>query len=616
MARNIRKNKTNNKDISYLNRYFESFRNELVRYAKTHYSDTIQDYTESSLAGMFVDMAAYVGDILSFYQDHQFNELSLETAVEDANIERLIRNSGIEITGASPSIIELNVQIKVDALKNSIGEYAPNKNLLPVVNKRSVFSSKNGISFELLENIDFSEVDANGELLAKIEIAESDSLGFPIFYYIKKVGYATSSKTEIEVIPISDTFTPFRKITLGKSDISEIISIKDSEEEEYYEVKSLTQDTVYIRQKNDLPDFLSVPERLKLIPAPRRFEKVFNAETRNTTVIFGSGNEDLFDEDVIPDPSEHAVKLFGDRKTLPFITIDPNSFLSTSTLGISPKSTSLTVRYRYGGGVNHNVAANQVNAVKTLITKFQESTPTNKVASIRASLTCNNPKAASGGENPPTLKELRQLALSGKNSQGRIVTKEDLLARIYSMPNKFGRVFRAGIRNNPFNPFASHLHVISRDDQEKLTYSSDSLKENLSKFLENYRLITDAIDIVDARIVNIGVEYSITIDANESVDVTLQTVNAKLIDYFDIRNFQIDMPIIVSEIQNIIQNTRGVVSLLDFDIKGKLNSEGLNKYSETKFEALRYTNRGILYPPPGGIFEVKYPNDDIKGRVK
>ena len=238
------------------------------------------------------------------------------------------------------------------------------------------------------------------------------------------------------------------------------------------------------------------------------------------------------------------------------------------------------------------------------------------MASIRASLICNNLHAASGGENPPSLQELRQIALSGQNSQGRIVTKEDLLARVYSMPNKFGRIYRAGIRNNPYNPFATHLHIISRDSEEKLIYSSDSLKENLSSFLENYRLITDAIDIVDAKIINIGIEYSITIDANDSVDVVLQTVNSKLIEYFNIRNFQIDMPIIISEVQNIIQNTRGVVSLLEIDIKGKPMIEGSNVYSETTFEALRYINRGILYPQPGGIFEVKYPNDDIKGRVK
>ena len=616
MAQNIRKRKINNKDVSYLNRDFESFRNELVRYAKTHYNETIQDFSESSLAGVFVDMASYIGDVLSFYQDHQFNELSLETAVEDDNVERLIRNSGIDIVGASPSYVQVGLKIRVDSVTNSLGEILPDSRYLPVVKVGTIFSSVGGVDFELLEDVDFSEVDENGTLLADIEVASSDSLGNPISYFVTKIADLTSSKTGTEVFTIGSEFVPFRQIALGKTDISEIISVKDESGEEYYEVESLTQDTVYLRLKNDLQDYLSVPERIKMIPAPKRFERIFDGNSRNTTLLFGSGDEDLFDEDVVPDPSEHAVKLFGDRKTLPFVSIDPNSFLSTSTLGISPKNTKLTIKYRHGGGVNHNVAAGKITFIKTLVTKFQDSTPAIKVTQVRASAVCSNREAASGGENPPTLRELRQIALSGQNSHGRIVTKEDLIARVYSMPNKFGRIFRAGIRNNPFNPFASHLHIISRDKDEKLTHSSDTLKENLSDFLENYRLITDAIDIVDARIINIGVNYSVTIDGDEQVDVILQSVNSKLTEYFDIRNFQIDMPIIVSEIHNIILNTKGVVSLLEFDIVGKPIVEGSNSYSEVSFNPLAYTNRGILYPLPGGIFEVKFPNDDIKGRVK
>jgi len=616
MPKNIRKRKINNKDISYLNRDFESFRNELVRYARVHYDRTVQDFSESSLAGLLTDMASYVGDVLSYYLDHQFNELSLETAVEEENIQRLIRQSGIEVVGASPSVAEIRIKIKVPAIQNSDGEYIPNKNLLPKVSVGSIFSSLGGVDFELLEEVDFSEVDVNGQLLADVEINSTDSLQNITFFNVYKNAMVTSAKTHTETFLIEDRFIPFRQLTLAKTDISEIIYVKDSDDDEYYEVENLTQDTVYIRQKNDLPDYLSVPERIKMIPAPKRFQKNFNAQSRSTQLRFGSGDENIFDEDVVPDPSEHAIKLFGDRKIVPFVAIDPNSFLTTSTLGISPRNTTLTIKYRHGGGINHNVSANQISVVKTLVTKFQDQTPTTDVVNIRASLTCVNNQPASGGENPPTLNELRQIALSGQNSQGRIVTKEDLLARVYSMPNKFGRVFRAGLRNNPYNPFASHLHVISRNDKGQLALSADTLKENLSDYLSNYRLITDGIDIVDARIINIGINYSITIDANEQVDTVLQSVNARLIEYFDIKNFQIDMPIIISEIQNIIQNTSGVVGLLELDVLSKPQVEGNNVYSDINYEPLRYTNRGILYPLPGGIFEVKFPNDDIKGRVK
>ena len=616
MARNIRKKKINNKDISYLNRDFESFRNELIRYSRVHYGDTVVDFSESSLAGLFVDMAAYVGDVLSFYQDHQFNELSLETAVEDSNIEKLIRNSGVEIVGSSPAFVELDVRIKVDAIINNIGSIVPDSTLLPKVRVGTIFSSLSGVDFELLEDLDFGDLDPNGELIATVEIASTNSANQPVNYFLSRKAKCSSAKTVTETFVMGADFVPFRQLTLSNSDVSEVISVKDTDGDEYYEVKSLTQDTVYIRQKNELQDFLSVPERIKMIPAPKRFEKIDSRVSKKTVLLFGSGDEDLFDEDVIPDPSEHAVDLFGDRKTLPFISIDPNSFLSTSTLGISPKNTTLTVKYRYGGGINHNIAASQISNVKTLVTKFQDQTPSAQVTKVRASLTCNNLQAASGGENPPTLSELRQIALSGQNSQGRIVTKEDLIARIYSMPNKFGRIFRAGIRNNPYNPFASHLHIVSRDKNGKLAHSSDTLKENISDFLEQYRLITDAIDIVDARIINIGLDYSITIDARESVETVLQSVNFKIADYFDIKNFQIDMPIIISELQNIVLNTKGVVGLLELNIVSKPLVEGSNTYSDVTFDPLRYTNRGILYPLQGGIFEIKFPNDDIKGRVK
>ena len=486
MARNIRKNKINNKDISYLNRDFESFRNELIRYARVHYANSIIDYTESSLAGMFVDMASYVGDVLSYYQDHQFNELSLETATEDANIERLIRNSGIEITGASPSFVEVDLTIKVDSiLKNDF--LVPNSNHMPKIQVGSIFSSLDGVEFELMEEVDFSETDINGVLLADVVAASTNSTGQPIDYFLTRKAICTSAKTVTETFTISDEFVAFRQVPLSNSNVSEIISVKDTDGDDYHEVKSLTQDTVYLRQINKLPDFLSVPERMKLVAAPKRFEKIVDRSSGNTVLLFGAGDEDMFDEDTIPDPSEHAVNLFGDRKTVPFISIDPNSFLGTSTLGISPKNTTLTVKYRYGGGINHNVSARQISVVKTLSTKFQDSTPSTIVSAVRSSLTCVNLAAAGGGENAPTLSELRQVALSSQNSQGRIVTKEDLLARVYSMPNKFGRVFRAGIRNNPFNPFASHLHIVSRDSEGKLTLSPDSLKENISDYLEKYR---------------------------------------------------------------------------------------------------------------------------------
>ena len=273
MPKNIRKRKINFKDTTYLNRDFESFRNELIRYARVHYGDTILDFSEASLAGMFVDMAAYVGDIMSFYQDHQFNELSLETAVEERNIERLIRSAGVEISGASPSYVEVSLKLKVDADTQTDGSTTPTVAALPVIRSGTSIASTSGVEFELLENIDFAEKDDDGELIATVEVASTNSDSVPTEYFLSRIGKFTSAKTVIESFIIPDVFKPFRTITLKNSDVNEIIRVTDTDGDDYYEVDSLTQDTVYIRQKNDLTDYLSVPERIKMIPAPKRFEK-------------------------------------------------------------------------------------------------------------------------------------------------------------------------------------------------------------------------------------------------------------------------------------------------------------------------------------------------------
>ena len=198
MAKNIRKRKVNNKDISFLNRDFESFRNELIRYARVHYGDQILDFSESSLTGMFVDMAAYVGDVFSFYQDHQMSELSLETAVENKNIERLIRQSGVKIKGASPSIVEIDITVKIDAAPaDANGSVLPDKSLLPIIIAGSVFSSKSGVDFELLENVDFSSADDEGTLLAALQIASTNAANTPTSFFMTLKGICTSAKSNI-----------------------------------------------------------------------------------------------------------------------------------------------------------------------------------------------------------------------------------------------------------------------------------------------------------------------------------------------------------------------------------------------------------------------------------
>lgn len=613
MAKNIKKQVQKQKDVSYSNRDFESLRNNLKSFVSTYYRDVLLDTSDASLAGMLIDVAAYVGDVTSFYLDHQFNENSIENAVETRNIERLVREAGVQIKGKAPALGFLDISLVIPSLLRE-GEYIPDPNKIPKIKAESIFTARNGTKFYLPDDIDFAEVDSAGDLLASFSINQTSG-GNPVDFLLTRRALVISSKLKTKSVSIPDSFKPFRTIQIDDADATEIVRVVDSDGEEYYEVDSLTQSTVFARMPNNRLDSHLADERIKMVHAPRRFVATRSATTGQFTLLFGSGNEDVFDEDVIPDPSEHAIKLYGDKKSLNKITIDPNSFLGTQTLGISPRNTTLTINYRSGGGLSHNVGVSQVTTVTTLITEFPAGMGTTEATLIRASATCNNPKVIVGGEDEPSIESLRQIALLNTNSQNRVVSREDLLARVYSLPNNFGRIFRAAVRDNPNNPQAAQLFVLSRDSRKALITSSDTLKENLSKYLSKFRIISDAIDILDASIINIGVNYTVTIKQSATSSVVIASINSKLSDYFKTDNFQIDQPIRMGEIENLILNTPDVEAITSLSFVNKTGTIVNNVYSSYSYDPARHIDRGYLFPPIGGMFELKYPNDDIIGRI-
>ena len=594
---------------SYLNKDFDSLRADLLQYARTFFPDKIQDFSEASVGGLILDMNAYVGDVMAYYLDHQFNELNIETAVEDKNIQRLLRDAGVNITGASPATADVDFYVRVNTDPDDTS--LPIHNYLPVINEGTIVSSTSGISFSLTDDIDFSEKDGDGNYLFT-QITPSSAGTPPSYYILKRSGFCVSGNTATKEFPIPNVFEPFRTISLPNSNISEIIYVFDNEGNEYHNVKSLAQNVVYKRVKNTQSDLREVPENLELLPAPYRFTSRNDINTGSTVIRFGSGRADTLDDDIIPDPSELSLPLYG-KKTFSRFSIDPNKLIETRSLGISPVNTTISVKYRYGGGLSHNVKPGSISGIKVLLTTFKSTIPSSVKSSIRASADVINPQAAAGGENQPTLDDLRRLIISAKNTQSRIVTREDLISHVYMMPNKFGRVFRVGVRSNPDNPLATQLFIVSRSSQGNLVTSPDSLKDNLSLFLDQNRLISDAIDIMDSPITNIGVTYSIVVNGISNKNIVLQQINSSLKKYFTVTNFQIDQPVFLSEIQNIILNTAGVISLSDFKLTTFSNSSSSGTYSDVIFNIEENTFKGIVSPPPGGIFEIKYPDDDIIG---
>ena len=613
MAIDIKKKFLPVRNRSYLNRDFDSIRAQLVDYAQIFFPDRISDFSESSVGGMFLDFVSFVGDNLSFYLDHQFAELSVDTATETQNIERMIRAAGVKIAAASPAVAWVDFTIEVPAEK--IGaSYFPKLSLLPVIVRGSMISSQTGIDFELTEDIDFAGKDRYGNFTANIELATATGDGTPTSFIVKKSEFCISGERATQKFTFSNVFVPFRSITLSNPGVSEIIKVKDTDLNQYYEVESLTQDNVFVAMTNATIDRELVKENLELRPAPYRFITQVGFSNKKTTLKFGSGDANAIDDDIVPDPSQFAVPLYG-KTTMTRFSIDPNSLLKTRTLGVSPQNTTLTVEYRHGGGLNHNVPARSITTLTMVKSRFLHGASSNGARSVRASLKAVNINPAGGGENPPTLGELKQLIPAIRNAQSRIVTKEDLLARVYTMPSNFGRVYRASVRSNPINPLSTQLFIISRDSAGALAISPDSLKRNLVKYLQEYRMISDAVDILDAAVVNVQIRFSVTVDPQSNKTAVIQGAISQIKNYFQIKNFQIDQVIPISDLQNILFNIDGIVTVTELRLYSLSGTYKGRQYADVSFDPVKNIIKGLLVPPTGGIFEVKYPNVDIIGSV-
>lgn len=616
----INDNKTALKSVrqrNYLARDFDGFRTVLLDYARQYYPDRIQDFSESSVGGLFLDMAAYVGDNMSFYMDHLYGELNSDTVVETPNIERSLRNSGVSIVGASSAVATVDFYIEVPVLTD--GTLNPDPSLIPTINEGTTIQSDAGVEFNLLEDVKFWKTDSvtgNISVDSSVEVVNGRRINGNITTKIlRKSGVCGSGIETTESFNIGE-FVQFRRLTLSQSDITQIISVTDSLGNVYYEVDSLTSDVVYKNVLNTTDNSIAlstVKDNLKVIPAPYRFLREVSLSDRKTTLVFGGGTADSLEDDVIPDPSEFSIPL-PYSQAFSRVPLNPQKLLQTSTLGVAASNTTLTVRYRYGGGLSHNAAPNTIRNITNLTVTFPSNPTAAQQAQIRSSIEASNPQSASGGEDSPTADELLALAPSMRGAQDRIVTKEDLISRVYTMPSNFGRVFRAAVVKNPDNPMATRLFIVSRDQNNQLVTSPDRLKINLKRYLNAYRMISDAIDIMDAQVVNLELFFQIVVDPSLNKQTLLQSIITDLKEQFDITRFHIGQPIVISDVISTIFSKQGVISVDKIRFNNLSGTVKNRDYSPVSFDPQMNTKNQILYPPDGGIFEIKYPDVNIIGK--
>ena len=608
---------TQNKDITYINKDFNDIRAQLINFSQTYFPNTYTDFSPASPGMMFLEQAAYVSDVLSFYLDNQIQETYLQYARNFDNLYDLAYMFSYKPKATGLAIVDVDFYQQIPS-KVVSSQTVPDFDYALNIAENTQVSSDSGVSFITQESIDFSVSSSNNPTV--ISIAQVNN-GEPTYYLLKKTRKAVSGNILSRNFTLG-TYQEFPTVQLAGTNISNVIDIIDSDGNKYYEVDYLGQDLVYdsIRNTNtnDPNNYQNgdAPYILRTRSENRRFVTRFlNAQTLQ--IQFGAGKPLQTDEQITPNPDNVGLGLpFGQNKLT--TAYSPSNFVFTNTYGIAPSNTVLTVRYLVGGGTSANVDANSLNSINTSTVRFLNgdisNTPTANF--VFNSIAVNNPIAASGGGDGDTIDEIRQNSLSNYNTQQRNVTADDYLIRALSMPSKFGVIAKAfTTKSSPKDPDTIlDLYILTQDINSNLTKSSETIKQNLTTYLNQYRMIGDTVNIKDAFIVNIGVEFDIITLPNFNNNEILTNCITALQRYFDINKWQINQPIILRDLTILLDAIDGVQTIADIQI---INKAGTNSgYSEYAYSISSATQGGVIYPSlDPSIFEVKFPSDDIKGRV-
>ena len=619
------------KDISYLGKDFNQFRKNLIDFTKQYFPTQYTDFNESSPGMLFMEMAAYVGDVLSYYSDNNLKESLLEQASERKNIYDLSKALGYNAKNTIPAHVNLDVFQLLPAAGTGSAVRPSWDYALTVKSGMRVKQKAGDIEFRTTELIDFNFSSSNNP--TEITVYESDdSTKSPTYYLLKKQVSARSGNIETSTFTFN-TPKPYDKIVLPPTNTMEIISVVDSDGDVWSEVPYLAQDTMFDEVQNLLendPELAnyrdSSPYLLKLRKTSKRFISRIRSDNR-IELQFGAGVSDNNDEEVIPNPTNVGNGLAGFRKPID-VNIDESNFLYTRAYGQAPANTTLTVTYTTGKGVSENLPSNELT--KIVSAEYNDDPNSNINRNLlnftKNSLAVNNPLPATGAKSKDTLQDIKNNAMANFATQNRLVTRDDYIIRSYSMPPKFGSGAKAYIvpddqimqqellEKRIANPLAMNLYVLGFNSSKQLTTVNEAIKTNLKNYLNYYRMLTDAVNIKDAFIINIGIDFEVTVRSNyNSNEVLLSCINS-LRSYFNVDKWQINQPIIKADVLNLLGSISGVQSVVGIQFKNLFDRT--QNYADNPYDLETATRKGIIYPSlDPSIFEIKFPDKDIKGKT-
>lgn len=656
----------NKKDVRYLNRDFASFKQALTDFAKTYFPNTANDFSDASPGTMFIELASYVGDVLSFYTDAQLKESFINLASNKTNLLTHAQNLGYKPKISSPSIVNLSLYQTIPPKADG----TPDFRFALRIEAGMEAETNDGIVFRTIDICDF-----NDETAREMTLYNKDN-GY--FLLKKKVKAMSADELELKIDWSTKDFEENPSFVITDNQFLGITSIYDDQRNKYYEVDFLSQDFVYIQEPNvsingnKSEEATTTPYLLKQLKTNRRFVTRVLSENK-IEVRFGSGNENLPDELLIPNTKNVGLGLNNSIQRLNQ-SFDPSNFLFTNAYGIAPQKTILTIKYLSGGGLKSNITTDSIKKIRNIT--FNEdfnafsAADQNLYSTIRQQLQITNDEPAVGGNGFEPLESIRENSIANFASQNRAVTKQDYEIRVLSLPSKFGNIakvyveadgniddfgakallkdqtlqkeFLSFVKNskslndkeievelkkflankkdtpNPEinNPFAINMYLLAYNINKNLIPINESLKQNLKIYLNEHRMLTDAVNILNAFIINIGVNFEVTVFNNYNKREVVLNCIQSITNFFDIDKWKINQPINLSELELEIANVEGVSSVPLVEIYNICKSTGGGDYAPNSYNIKEATKNKIVYPSlDPSIFELKFPNVDIKGRA-
>jgi len=588
--------------IDYTSKDFSSIRDQLTQVAERFYPDTFQDFSEASFGAMMLDAVAYVGDQMSFYLDYNVNETFLDTSYQRDNVIRHGRILGYKDSGRPSTYGKVAMFVLVPASETGLG---PDIRYIPVIKRGTRFTSQNGLNFVLTDNVDMAE-SSN-----PVVVATTDSTtGAPTQYAIKSYGNVVSGFFNVEEVECG-AFERFKAVQLNSPNVSEIISVFDSDGNEYFEVEYLSQDTVFKELSNKNYKNDNTPSVIKPMLVNRKFITVFDGN--GVTLQFGSGDE--LAAELVADPQDVAMDIFG-KNYVTDTTFDPSRLVNNKYYGIVPQNTTLTIAYRQSNPLNSNVAATSLNTVASSLLEFEDvgALAAATLTTVRNSLEVINEEPIMGNVSNPSTAEIKQRIYDTFPTQNRAVTQQDYENLVYRMPAKFGSIKRCSVQKDPDSQKRNlNVYVVSEDPQRKLINTNTTIKTNLKTWLNHYRMINDTIDILDPFIINFGINFIIKPERNVDKFKVLDSCVVALSNEFSSPLF-IGESISKSNIFNVLNSVSGVNDVVKVQI---INKTSVN-YSNVFFSISDNVSPDgdMIVCPKNAIFEMKFPEVDIKGKLR